>query len=490
MPPKDLKFLNIGEPWPPIDGHERERLDAYSENDQLRNGKFEECWPDLVKYLRKGQTQTGLSFVLDYPSLITSRTVDLILGNPPDFDLPVQEDQATGEETENPDEIKVTDLVERVNFYEVLDSLIGNVDSLGDGVLKCILVVNEDGSKQTKILNVHPKHWFPIVKRGTDEIEYHVLAFKYSSQDGKVEKCYLEVEIHNKKDIEHRLYLLNSSKIKDRSHKYTSDTISEQLPWDETGTGIKEIETNPINDFLIITCHNNAEDGIYGKSSYKPSLKTILKKLIIRYSLENDVEDIFTKPTFFGPREYAEPDPITKKPTFKPGGYLGVPVSDPHTPPPVVPGALVWDAHLADNNVSKESLMSRLFDMSEMSPVLFAGNLVGMAESGTALRLRLTNTLAKCARIRRKVDGAVRKALNIGLELEGNPVLGLYIEWKDGLPKIPLEEAQRFNLWANTPQFAGEVGGQYLLKEFGYSEKEAKAIMSDPSRGGGLGGMI
>jgi hypothetical protein len=134
--------------------------------------------------------------------------------------------------------------------------------------------------------------------------------------------------------------------------------------------------------------------------------------------------------------------------------------------------------------------LQRLFDMSEMSPVLFASaeSIGGRAVSGTTLRLMLINTLAKCSRIKRKVDGAARKALNIGLTLEGNPVVGLYIEWKDSVPKMPLEEAQRFTMFANTPQFAGEIGGQYLLKEFGYSEKEAKSIMQDPTRGNGLGG--
>jgi hypothetical protein len=488
MPLKDLSFLEKGQPWPPKS--ERERIDQYTENQRLRDGQFSEAWPDLVKYLRKGQTTEGLSFCLDYPNIITTRTADLIIGNPPDFELPVITNEATGEETENPEESKVTALVERVNFLEILDALIGNVDALGDGVLKCILTIDEAGTKQVKILNIDPYHWFPIVKRGTDEILQHVLAFKYSDKDAQGnDVCYLEVEIHDKKQIEHRLYSLNTSKIKDRTSSYTSDTIQEQLPWDEATTGIKEIEPNPIGDFLVVTCHNQS-DGVFGKSSYKPSLKMILKKLIIRYSLENDVEDVFTKPTFFGPQEYAEPDPITKKPTFHPGNYLGIPASDPHSPPPVVPGALVWDAHLGDNQVSKESLLQRLFDMSEMSPVLFASAVStgDRALSGTALRLHLLNTLAKCSRIKRKVDGAARKALNIGLQLEDTPVQGLFVEWHDSVPRMPMEEAQRFSLFANTPQFAGEIGGQYLLKEFGYSEKEAKAIMQDPTRGGGLGG--
>jgi hypothetical protein len=481
---KDLSWLEPGQPFPPT--HERRRLDLYEENDRLRNGEFAEAWPDLVEYLRKGKTSSGLEFCLDYPSLITTKTQDLILGNPPDFDLPVMKDVSTGIESENPDEIKVTELVERIDFLETLSALIGNLDCLGDGVLKCIQVAE---TKQVKILNIHPKHWFPIVKRGTDEIQQHVLAFKYSDtgSDGK-DHCYLEVEIHDKKQIEHRLYELNAATIKDRTHKHGADTISKRLEW--TNLDVPEIEPNPIGDFLVLTCHSMSGENIYGKSSYKPSLKMILKKLIIRYSLENDVEDIFTKPTFFGPQEYAEPDPITKKPTFKPGGYLGVPASDPHAPPPIVPGALVWDAHLPDNQVSKESLLARLFDMSEISPVLFASaeKIGGRALSGTALRLLLINTLAKCSRMMRKVDGVARKALNIGLTLEGNPVIGLYIEWKDSVPKMPLEEAQRFAMFANTPIFAGEVGGQYLLKEFGYSEKEAKAIMTDPTRNGGLGG--
>jgi hypothetical protein len=109
-----------------------------------------------------------------------------------------------------------------------------------------------------------------------------------------------------------------------------------------------------------------------------------------------------------------------------------------------------------------------------------------MAESGTALRLRLTNTLAKCNRIKRKVDGASRRVINAAMALIGNPVGSLYIEWGSSLPRIPVEAAQRFALLAMTPQFAGEVGGKFLLREIGYDDDEAESIMTDPSRNGGL----
>lgn len=467
----NLEFLTPGQSWPPES--ERERIDSYIENQRLRDGKFEKVWPDLAKYLRNGETTKGIGFCLDYPDLIITKTCDLILGEPPEFCLP--DDEST-EKAENPDEMKVRDFVNRVNFIETLDAFIANVDCLGDAVLKL------SQAETVKIANVCPTHWFPVTKRGTDDIIYHVLGFKFKEGDS----CYLEVEIHGKNEtgkhvIDHRLYRLNESTITTS----TNSTIGERLPW--ANPDVKEIEVNPIDDFLVITAHNKS-DGIFGKSSFKPSLKAILKKLIIRYALEQDVLDVFSRPTFFGPKEFQDIDPVTKKPVFRPGGYIGL-NPDPHVTP-ILPAGLVWDAHLGENDISKRSLMDRLFDVSEMSPVLFAGNLAGMAESGTALRLRLTNTLAKCSRIRRKVDGAARKAVSIALQLESTPVDGLYIEWKDGLPTIPLEEAQRFSLWAMTPQFAGEVGGKYLLKEFGYDEDDAEAIMQDSTRNGGMGGAI
>lgn|GEM_PF-3082211 len=462
--------MEAGKNWPPE--QEQERISRYIENRRLYNGQISKVWPDLKKYLRKGEITQDLSITLDYCNLITTKTTDLIIGEPPEFCLPVVESK--GKEQENPDEIKIEDLTSRVNFLEVLDALIANIDSLGDGVLK----LSKDVNGQAHILNIDPCHWFPVVKRGTDDILQHVLAFKY--EDG--EQHYLEVEIHDSKQIEHRLYKLNCSQ------GMKSSTIGERLPW--TNPDVREIEPNDIGEPLIVTAHNKS-DGVFGRSSYKQSLKDILKKLIIRYALEHDVLDVFSRPTFFGPQTFMTGvDPVNKKPIFEPGGYIAFANPDPHTPAQNPPGALTWDAHLGENEVSKESLMKRLFDVSEMSPVLFAGNLAGMAESGTALRLRLTNTLAKCARIRRKVDGACRKALGLAMKLEGNEVTGLYVEWSDPLPRLPLEEAQRFSLFANSPQFAGEIGSRFLLKEFGYSEAEAKSIAEDPTRNGGLGGAV
>lgn len=460
-----LDFLNQGQPWPPAS--ESARISLYQENQHLREGEFETVWPELKDYLRKGKSSKEFDFTLDYPSLITTKTSDLIIGEPPAFCLPEEG------EAENPAEKVISALTDRINYLETLDALITNLDSLGDAVLKVSVVEGK-----SKIVNVSPENWFPVVKRGTDEILYHVLAFKYTDGDN----AFLEVEIHGKNDsgthvIDHRLYSLNQNSNTIAASGNLTSNIGQSLVWENKE--VPEIEENPLGDFLVIPCSQKS-DGIYGRSSYSKSLKNILKKLIIRYALENEILDTFSRPTFFGPREFQDLDPITKKPVFRPGGYIGL-NPDPHVTP-ILPAGLTWDAHLAENAAAKESLLNRLFDVSEMSPVLFAGNLAGMAESGTALRLRLTNTLAKCNRIKRKVEGAAKKALNAALALEGTQLEGMYIEWGANLPRLPREEAERFALLANTTVFSGEVGGAYLLKEIGYSEQEAQKIMQDSSR--------
>lgn len=465
----DLTFLDPGQTFPPES--ESDRLKAYNENENLRYGEFEKVWPDLKEYLRHGVESKNFEFVLDYPNLITTKTSDLIIGEPPAFCLPAIEND-TGKER-NPQEQIVSSLLERCEFNETLDELISNLDSLGDGVLK----LTRDAEGAVKILSVCPEHWFPIVKRGTDEILYHVLAFKYKDGDNS----FLEVEIHSKEFIEHRLYTLNEG------INFKASNIGQRLVWQNPD--VNEIEPNPLKDFLVFTCHQKKKK-CFGQSSYTKSLKYILKKLIIRYASENDILDTFSRPTFFGPSDITDIDPITKKPVFRPGGYISMNL-DPGVHP-IVPAALTWDAHLGENNVAIQSLLDRLFDVSEMSPVLFCSSSGRMgnantAESGTALRLRLTNTLAKCNRIKRKIDGTAKRVINAALVLEGNVVEGLYIEWGSSLPRIPLEEAQRFQLLGMTPQFAGEVGGQFLLKELGYSEKEAAAIMLDSSRNSGMG---
>lgn len=112
----------------------------------------------------------------------------------------------------------------------------------------------------------------------------------------------------------------------------------------------------------------------------------------------------------------------------------------------------------------------------------------GVAASGVAWKLAMTPLLAKCARIREEIDGPIRQSLGIALKLANQNVDQISITWQDGLPDIPTETAQEFNMLANSPAFQGEVGIIWLLQnKLNIPEDEAKQIAADPSRGGGLG---
>jgi len=448
----DLTFLEKEKTWPPKS--EINRLQVYAEAEALRAGQVNDIWPKLYKYLRDGTTAEQ-DFYLGFPFLITKKAIDTICGEPPGFG-------------------DIEDFIQTLNFRSVLREQIADLDAFGDSVQK----IYKNGDGEVQIESIEPCNWFPIVKRGTRKIEQHVLAFMFEEK----EKCYLEIEIHSKKDIQHRIYELNTGIVNGKPV-----TIGDQLPWESFYTGLLENEPNPAGDFLITTAHNNRMSGqLFGQSSYTPSLKSILKKLIIRYSLANNILDVFSRPTLVGPRNLETYDPVTGKSMFRPGEYKGIDF-DPKVAP-FIPQAVVWDGHLTEADLVTKALEEKLYIEAELPKAVLSMEATGVAASGVAWKLAMTPLLAKCARIREEIDGPIRQSLGIALKLANQNVDQISITWQDGLPDIPTETAQEFNMLANSPAFQGEVGIIWLLQnKLNIPEDEAKQIAADPSRGGGLG---
>jgi hypothetical protein len=447
-----LDFLEEKQPWPPKG--EEDRLALYEENYCLRENDVNRVWPDLNKYLRDDKPKE-LDFWLGYPALVTKKTCDLIMGEPCKALLPKTNRK------DNPKQPILDDVYTSLRYRQVLWEQATDIDSLGDAVQK----VYRDAHGNVKVATINPKHWFPIIKEGTYEVEYHVLAFIRERIENDEEKHYLEVEIHSPSFIEHRIYELNKSEI----------LGGKRLDWAGWSPGIKEIEPNEAGEFLVIIASNQKSGGsCYGKSSYGRDFKDVLRKLIIRYATPNHVLDVFGKPTITGPKEYQDYDPVTKKMVFRPGQYLGI-NPDPHTVA-VYPQALVWDAHLTEGRNEREDLRNELFNISEMSPILFSANaLAGAAESGTAIRLRLINTLAKTARIREVIDSAATKALRVVGLLLGVDFDLVYFEWKDGLPEVEQEKAAYYTLMLPI------LGRKEILRLEGYNDEEITEIMADTS---------
>ena len=455
----NLDFLNEGEPWVPKG--EAERLALYHENECLRENEVGQVWPDLNKYLRDDKPKE-LDFWLGYPALTTKKTCDLLLGEPCQVLLPKTKVGTMG--TANAKQGALDEIYQALGYRRILWEQAADIDSLGDSIQK----VYRDAQGQPKIASISPKHWYPVIKEGTYEIEYHVLAFVRERMIDKQEQHFIEVEIHSPSVIEHRIYELNKSSIHG-----VSTNIGSRQDWGAWSPAVKELEPNETGEFLVIAAHNQKSAGsCYGKSSYGRDFKDVLKKLIIRYAVSNSILDVFGKPTVTGPKDYQDYDPVTRKMTFRPGQYLGI-NPDPHAPA-VYPQALVWDAHLAEARQEREDLRNELFNISEMSPILFSANaLAGAAESGTAIRLRLINTLSKVSRIREALNGAAIRALQVAGKLSQIDLTGLYIEWQDGLPEVEAEKAAYYNLMLPI------LGRKEILRLEGYDQDEILQIMND-----------
>lgn len=442
----DLTFLEPKKPWPPTS--ELARIRGYEKLEALRSGEVEQVWPDLNKYLRQGTTEAQ-DFYIGFPWLVTKKAKDIILGEPPIFDLP---GEAQDED--------LAAFVEELDYRRVLGEQICDLDAFGDSVQKIYI----DSDNQVRIESVEPEHWFPVVKRGTRQIEYHVLAFEFEAN----EKQYLEVEIHSKTEIGHRIYQISKSPLGTGLILGDLQTLATFQP------GLNDIEPNPCGEFLVVTAHNQRLSGeMFGISSYGKDFQSILKKIIIRYSLANNVLDVFTRPTFVGPRNLQTYDPVTGKTVFRPGEYKGINFDQGVTP--FVPQAVVWDSHATEGRAEALALEEKLYIVAELPPASLAVNTQGGFASGVAWRLAMTPLIAKCARIREELDASAKKALIAAAKLSAKAYEGLSITWQDGLPKIPMEEAQRLGLLVSF----GILSPKAAAIEYGKTEEEADAMAND-----------
>ena len=131
-----------------------------------------------------------------------------------------------------------------------------------------------------------------------------------------------------------------------------------------------------------------------------------------------------------------------------------------------------------------------LFNELELPPVAMAKDIQGAVVSGTAYRLMLTPLLAKVGRLERAMTPQATKAIRLAMRYQGTPVDDVVIRVQDAMPKIPMEERQGIALLGQMPQFAGDVGGAWLLQQLDIPAEKAEEIMKDPTRNGGLGGMM
>ena len=471
-----------GSSWPPRS--ESRRLTTYKENIALRENRFNDTWSNFNRLMRE-DSRKELTLYLGYFWLASKKSLDMLLGKPP---IIAAADKKSAEND------LITNFVEATDFPQTLYEVAADMDACGDGLFK----IYKDTDDQVKIQSNSPDIWFPVVKPGNlREYQYHVLAdvFHRVVQDewgeNKSKAYYLKVEIHNKEQIEHRVYCLDTA-IR-TGMTYTgmaalgmSYTIQEQMNLNAfidlfpsfQGLPSDGIEQNPLGEFLVIPVPGpRTSKEVYGRSSYGADLKTVAKALIEEYIQREQVLAKHFDPNLIGPKGMFDSyDPVTQKVVMRFGGkYLSYRWDPGMTPP---------DVHYLEFSQLKaymdavqqdiDALTRQFLTLAEIPPASLAATdeHTGARISGVAYRLMLTPLTDKVQRMTRSLQPRALHALNLAMELAGTHVDTAVIQFPDPSPKIPLEEAQRVSAL-----FLGKIISRaQSLRELNYSDEQVIQI--------------
>lgn len=408
----NLNFLNPGSLWPPPG--EKDRLKRYEINRMIFENKHDEVYAEQFKRIQRviGNFQDVISYAVlaNFQKLISLKTADLLLGEPPVIKCGDEGSKEQG---------TVDDIKEKSDLINTAYMAMIDVSRFGDGPL---LVYKDIDTSKGKIDVTQPALWFPVVSPdNTKKFIYHVLAWTYEDGDKKCLKC----RIHQVGKYEERTYLLKDGVIKQ---------IIEQTENILTG----------LTDFAVIPIPNTiTSDRVFGIDDYN-DIDSLVSELEVRISQIAKVLDKHAEPSVEGPASSLTQDPSTGEWKLKMGNYfVRENNEDPET------RYIVWDAQMEANFKYIERLINLLYTVSEMGSAIFGdiNSKTGQVPSGSALRRLMISPLAKVNRIRMRLDPALKKAIKLCSQLGGKDIVNLSdkevnITWKDGLPEDPKEQAE------------------------------------------------
>jgi hypothetical protein len=445
-------IFQLKQPWPPADEDTRARLQLYEKNGKLFRGQHRGIWQDVLRKMR-GDKSGDLRIVLNFHKLLSRFWSDMVCGEIPGVALK---------------EKAKLDALQRI----IQDNLLwlGVQDGIIDYSKNGTNVLKVRFDRRGIIENVPPKYWFPVVTiSNIKQITAHIIAYTFPDPaEKRKDICYLKVEIHRPGEadasyvIEHRLYRLRSNKID-----------SEQLPLDTFSefAALKSIEPTGLSDFDVIDIQNKPEtDQLIGNDDYT-DINDILQEILTRVGQNCRGLDKFGDASMYGP-PVEEQDPRDGEYRVQ-GGSRYFAINEGQAPP----GMIMPVGPDPGSFTTIDWLMQRLYEQSGTCKVAFDASQAGTALSGTALRLMMARPITIAGGIKLRYDASIKKAIRLCSRMEvfhGLPgaveIQDFQIDWKDGLPNDPNEEAQK----DSTLVTGGVRSAQGLLREKGYSEDQIK----------------
>lgn len=473
----NMSWLNEGEPFPPLE--ERPRLDRYTQNAMLFDNEhfsdrrfrhrdnrvvtmamYDDCAKRISQVVGNFEDVISFPVLLNYQRFISTKMADLVAGEHP---------LITGKNPQENSKIKwVTD---NTDFYEKLYSMVIDLSRFGD----CPIRIYKD--EYTGYYNFtiwDAGQWFPVVSQdGTYRIEKHCLAWMENrSADPNVNDYYLHVQVFDVHDPSQIVY-----------HVFHNGSEGSYIGKEERG--YPQIIETGFDRCPVFNLRPYAVSGtIFGYDDYVP-IDAVMAEIIVRVSQISAILDKHADPAMTGPVSMLHKDPVTGEMYLERSKFYGINEED--TPP----SYLTWDGQLTAAFDQLEFLINQLYTLSEMGAAITGGiDSSGNAVSGTAMRFKMVNPLAKARRVTNSLTDPIRKMLSVLCsnmpdidEETSEPGKGtdtklpfghISIQWKDGLPDDPRENLEMAKLASGETKMLPLE--EVLMAYLGKSQAEATQL--------------
>lgn len=436
----DLEFLLPGKNVCWLGEAEKYRLDKYNfariefeldPDDAVRN-----IFPKGLLDLRDYHQFADCSRLLAYPRLLTLKTVDMVMGDPPSFFINDDHEKTN----------KLKDMLIRSNFYEVLRMALIDYSRFGTAVLR---VFKCPVTHKASIAAWDPGEWVPVFyPDGTKRIHYNVLGWRESDTT-------MKIQIHNVEDgsYEERVYRT-----------------------DDVGTLLEILSATTYSGFghpLVYALINTpTSTNPFGQSDYA-SINALLQKAIERLTAILRVLDEHADPCMTGPHSLLSNNENGEL-VFKTSKYYAVGQDEKE------PKYITWDANLDSSFKAFDILCQQIYIMSEMGQAYLGveggtGNVV----SSSAMRFKMITALDKARRIENAIEDELKDVLKTMLALENTDVdlTQFRVVWKDSLPKDPTSTATLARLEAGVTSVKPLL--HVLMDSYNLDEETAKSWIEE-----------
>ena len=431
----NLDWLSPGKNFPP--DTEKDRIKRYLENEVLFDGEhfgselrdrnklyanegsiavYRKCAERISQVVGNFEDVISFPVLLNYQRLMSLKMADLVCGEYPTI---------TGANAKENKAIKAAR--DASDFDARLYSTVIDMSRYGDAVWREYL---DDMSDNKTFTLWDPKEWYPIVTQdGTNRIKQHVLCWRVNLNEGLEgvpPEWQLHVQIHGcrKQDWGHydtRVYAMSADGLR----------IGQQLSQGSTSTGLDHCAIHHLKAF-------GTSSTVYGYDDYM-TLDSLLGEIMVRIGQISVILDKHADPNLTGPASMLSLNAQTGEDYLKRGKFFATSPGDNE------PHYLTWDGQLAAAFTQLETLINQMYILSEMGAAILGGEDGSSAAiSGTAMRFKMVNPLAKARRISNALTNAVRRLLsslaeNVDFE-------GISVYWSDGLPDDPRENIENAKL--------------------------------------------